>query len=70
MSDERVRGFDRKSAVPLRGDSIEHRVGWRERSLAALPPGSYRLRLYLERAELFAVSLYGEAAVGSAGRAR
>jgi hypothetical protein len=53
----RVRGFSRDDAVPLVGDALDHRVAWRERTLEQLPPGEYHVRLHLENAEVFAVSL-------------
>jgi hypothetical protein len=53
----RMRGFSRDDADPIRGDSISHRVKWGERSLSDLPPGKYMLRLRLENAEVFAITL-------------
>jgi hypothetical protein len=44
--------------VPLVGDSLRHRPGWKERTLADLPPGKYMLRVHLENAELFAVTIH------------
>ncbi len=52
----RVRGYSKDDAVPLRGDSLRHRVVWKEGDLNKLPPQSYMLRLHLENAEVFAVS--------------
>lgn len=52
----RMRGFTREDAVPIQGDSLRHKVGWKDQSLAKLPAGRYMLRLHLENATVFAVS--------------
>jgi hypothetical protein len=52
----RVRGYSRDDAVPVRGDSLRHKVAWRDRRLDQLPAGRYLLRFHLEGATLFAVS--------------
>ncbi len=59
----RLRGFTKEDAVPITGDAIAHRLTWKERTLGELPPAEYRLRVYLEGAELFGVSLFGYARV-------
>ncbi len=51
----RVRGFSREDAIPVAGDSLRHRVAWRERGIGELTPGRYMLRLHLENATVFAV---------------
>lgn len=56
----RVRGYSRADAVPLRGDSLSHRVTWNGRGWANLPAGKYSLRLHLDNAEVFAVTLIGQ----------
>ena len=53
----RIRGFTREDAAPIRGDSLSHPVSWADRNLDDLSPGKYMLRLHLQRAELFAISL-------------
>jgi hypothetical protein len=53
----RVRGFTGDDAVPLRGDSLRHPVRWRNQAVKQLPPGRYLLRVHLENAELFALSI-------------
>jgi hypothetical protein len=53
----RVRGFSKDAAVPLRGDSLRHRVAWQGGDLGKLAPGRYLLRLHLDNAEVFAVTL-------------
>ena len=53
----RVRGFSRDDCLPIRGHSLRHPVRWRERQLADLAPGEYRLRIHLQEAEIFAITL-------------
>ena len=52
----RVPGFDKSTCVPLKKDAIRYRVSWKEKKLTDLPPGSYLLRLHLQKAEVFAVT--------------
>lgn len=53
----RMRGFTKDDAVPLVGDSLHHKVAWRERRLEQLPPGPYLVRLHLERATVYAMTV-------------
>lgn len=53
----RLRGYSRDECVPIKGDSLRHPVAWKVRQIASLPPGRYMLRLHLERATVYAVSL-------------
>jgi hypothetical protein len=60
----RVRGFSFDDAAPIRGDSLRHRVAWKNKSLsdltaaaAAAAAGAYHLRIHLRRATLYAVSI-------------
>jgi pimeloyl-ACP methyl ester carboxylesterase len=53
----RIRGFSKEDAIPLTGDSLHHEVSWKSKTVAELPPGSYSLRVHLNRAELFAISV-------------
>ena len=46
-----------KRPLPFAGNSFNHPVKWGERSLSDLPAGDYMLRLHLENAEVFAVTL-------------
>ncbi|MBL9215334.1 MAG: hypothetical protein JNG83_07655 [Opitutaceae bacterium] len=50
-------GFTRDDAVPVTGDALRHAVRWKEKTLRDLPAGRKMLRVHLEDAELFAVSL-------------
>lgn len=54
----RVRGYSEADATPLTGDSLRHTVAWKEKDLAHLPAGKYMLRLHLESAEIFALTLH------------
>ncbi|MEQ1862437.1 MAG: hypothetical protein ABMA13_21170 [Chthoniobacteraceae bacterium] len=53
----RVPGFDKANSVSLRKDAVRQRLGWKGKKLAELPPGRYHLRLHLQKAEVFAVTL-------------
>ncbi|MBL8825963.1 MAG: hypothetical protein JNM18_03195 [Planctomycetaceae bacterium] len=54
----RVRGFTQDDAEPLTSDSLRHPVSWHGKQLADLPPGRYMLRLHLQNAAVFAVTLH------------
>ena len=54
----RVRSFSKDDATPLTGDSLTHTVTWKNQVLKKLPPGRYMLRLHLDNAEVFAVTLH------------
>lgn len=51
----RMHGFSKDDAIPLTGDSLSHRVRWKNKTLDQLPPGRYSLRLHLDNAEAFAL---------------
>ena len=53
----RVRGFSRDEAIPIVGDGLDQELAWQERELADLTPGAYMLRLHLDRATVYAVTL-------------
>jgi len=53
----RVRGFSREEAVVLEGDLLAHEVRWQEHTLDDLEAGTYLLRLHLENATVYALSL-------------
>ena len=53
----RMRGFSREDAIPAKGDSLRHALGWQGRSITNLPPGSYMLRLHLHNATAFALTI-------------
>ena len=43
--------------MAITGDSLRHPISWKNRALRDLPSGRYLLRLHLEEAEVFAVTL-------------
>ena len=53
----RVRGFSKEDAEPIKGDSLGHRVRWINRTVSDLEDGFYRLRLHLDQATVFALTL-------------
>lgn len=53
----RVRGFAKDDAVPIAADVLAGPAAWKEKSLADLPPGRYMLRIHLDNAKLYAVTL-------------
>ena len=44
-------------AVPMKTDDLAHEARWKEKKVSDLPPGRYLLRVHLEKADLFAVTL-------------
>lgn len=54
----RVRGFSKDAAHPLTGDSLAHPITWNNTDLKRLPAGKYMIRLHLENAEVFALTLH------------
>lgn len=53
----RIPGFSRDEAVPITGDGLRQPVAWRNATLAEAPAGLVMPRIYLERAEVFALTL-------------
>ena len=53
----RVPGFDKANAVPSKKDALRQRLTWKEKKITDLPPGRYHLRLHLQKAAVFAVTL-------------
>ncbi|MFN7918503.1 MAG: hypothetical protein U0Q16_00310 [Bryobacteraceae bacterium] len=51
----RVRGYAMDESAEIHGDSFVHAVTWR--GAAGLPKGRYLLRIHLDRAKLFALTL-------------
>ncbi len=52
---KRVRGFSKEDALVIRGDSLHHPVRWH--SPAGFPAGEHMLRLHLESATVYALTL-------------
>ena len=45
--------------VPIVGDGLRHPVRWLDRGIADLKAGRYRLRIHLDRATVYALTLIG-----------
>ena len=52
----RVRGYARDDAAPITGDGLRHTVRWRK-EISDLALGRYVLRMHLDRAAVYAVTL-------------
>ena len=53
----RLHGFTKDEAMPMKTDDIAHEAQWKEKKITDLPAGRYLLRVHLEKADLFAVTL-------------
>jgi hypothetical protein len=53
----RVPGFDKANSSPLKEDALRFPLQWKDKKISELPPGRYHLRLHLQKAEVFAVTL-------------
>ena len=53
----RIRGYSKDDAIAIKGDSLRHKVAWKDRSISQLPPGEYMLRIHLDNAEIFALTI-------------
>lgn len=54
----RVPGFDKASSIPLKQDSLHHRLEWKGKKLTDLPAAQYHIRLHLQKAVVFALTLH------------
>ena len=59
LSDEgyRIPGYTKNDVKPLQTDSLKHQVKWNQKKIRDLPSGQYKLRLHLENAEIFAITI-------------
>lgn len=54
----RVPGFDKASCIPLKEqDSLRHPLRWRDKSLADLPAGRHHIRIHLQSATAYAITV-------------
>lgn len=53
----RVRGFSKEESLPVSKNGLNQEVKWKNAKLTELPPAQYHLRLHLDNAEVFAMSL-------------
>ena len=54
----RVPGFDKASCVPLKKDTTRYGFAWKEMKLADLPPGLHHIRIHLQKATVYAITLH------------
>jgi hypothetical protein len=52
----RVKGFTKADVVPITTDGLRHRVAWSKPG-SQFTPGSYVIRVHLDRADLFAITV-------------
>ena len=53
----RIPGFTKADAVPITEDGLRHPVSWNATDLTKLPEGNIMIRIHLDRAEVFALTL-------------
>lgn len=53
----RIPGFTKDEAVAITSDGLRHRVAWKSAAAGAVPAGTYMIRLHLDGAEVFALTL-------------
>ena len=53
----RIKGFTKADSIPITTDSLRNISEWNNESISQLPKGRYRLRIHLENAEVYAVTL-------------
>jgi hypothetical protein len=56
-SGNRMPGFTKADAVAIEGDVMRRPVQWRDKTLDDLPSGQYFIRIHLENAEVFAITV-------------
>ncbi len=54
---KRVKGFSKDETIPIRGDSLNHNIKWRDCKLTDLDRRPYLLRLHLDDATVYALTL-------------
>lgn len=55
--ERRIHGFTSDDALPIRGNDLSHVARWKARTLTDLPGGDYIIRIHLEKATVFAITL-------------
>jgi hypothetical protein len=53
----RLPGYTKADAEPITGDNLRHGVAWKNADVCNLPPGETMIRIHLDNAEVFAVTL-------------
>ncbi len=54
----RIKGFSKEDSNPITGDSIRHNVNWGGETISEIPEGKYLIRIFLDNAKLFAITLH------------
>jgi hypothetical protein len=54
----RLPGFDKASCLPLKKDTPRYRFSWKAKKIADLPPGNYHLRIHLQKATVYSITLH------------
>jgi hypothetical protein len=54
----RLPGFDKAGCIPLKKDTTRYRFAWNDRKLTDLPPAKYHLRIHLQKATAYAITLH------------
>ena len=53
----RLKGWSKAEANAIQGDHLSHAVGWKNRGIGDLPGGRYKLRIHLDNAQVYAMTL-------------
>jgi hypothetical protein len=53
----RMPGYDKASCVPVKADGLRQKIEWKNKKLAELAAGKYHIRLQLQKACVYAVTL-------------
>jgi hypothetical protein len=53
----RIRGYSKDDAVGISGDDLQHAVQWKDHNLQDLPDGTYTIRIHMEKATVYALTL-------------
>jgi hypothetical protein len=53
----RVRGLSKEEVTAITGDSLEAKVTWKDKTLGDLKPGNHMIRIHLDNAKLYAITL-------------
>ena len=53
----RLKGYSQEGAVSISGDNLRHEISWKNFTLGDLPAGSYLIRIHLNRATVYALTL-------------
>lgn len=54
----RIPGYDKANSTPLKKDTTRYRFAWQDKKLADLPPAKYHLRIHLQKATAYAITLH------------